>query len=236
MKLLQRRLEIYDSFFHSGPARRILLWSRWARDYYIDEGTDGSLLSVVSPGLFVPELRSRQADDQLKLLFVGNDFVRKGGIALLQAFSDLRARFGHKVTLTIISNYTWSKAIPYGVAWLRSVSHLEIDNVYQEHSLFVLPAYAEGFGMCVLEAMSHGLPAVVTNIAALPEIVSDGVTGFTCPIGNIETLTTALERLVCDDDLRAHMSRAARERVATHFSPPVVGAQLRQVYDEAVHY
>ena len=75
----------------------------------------------------------------------------------------------------------------------------------------------EGLPRSVLEAMCCGRPCVVTNIGGQAELVVDGETGLTVPVGDPAAIAAAIARLQRDPMLRARMGRAARERVALHF-------------------
>jgi len=230
MRFLQKKLRIYDSYFSPGPARRIVVWSKWARNDYIRAGIEKSRLCVVPPGLPAPELIPRVNKDQVRLLFVGNDFVRKGGFFLLEVFGNLRARFGKKISLTIVSNYNEHVDMPAGVSWLRGISHSTMGKLYQEHDIFVLPTLAEGYGISVLEAMSYGLPVIVSGVGALPEIVVDEKTGFVVQRGDNRQLEGRIASLVKSQNLMFQMGDQARKRFEKFFSIEARNEALRQLY------
>jgi len=75
----------------------------------------------------------------------------------------------------------------------------------------------EGLPRSVLEAMCRGRPCIVTNIGGQAELVVDGETGLTVPVGDPVAIADAIARLQRDPMLRARMGRAARERIARHF-------------------
>lgn len=75
----------------------------------------------------------------------------------------------------------------------------------------------EGLPRSVLEAMCRSRPCIVTNIGGQAELVVDGETGLTVPIGNPVAIADAIVRLQRDPMSRARMGRAAHERVAKHF-------------------
>jgi glycosyltransferase involved in cell wall biosynthesis len=76
----------------------------------------------------------------------------------------------------------------------------------------------ELMGQTLLEGMSCGIPAVCTNVAAMPESVVDGVTGYVVPPGDLEAMRRAIVTLYHDDALAARMGTAARERMVEHFT------------------
>lgn len=77
--------------------------------------------------------------------------------------------------------------------------------------------WLEGLGIAHLEAMAMGKPTVVSENGGLPEAALDGVTGFVVPPGNIDCLSSAILKLLNDDDLARGMGRKARQRAAEFF-------------------
>jgi glycosyltransferase involved in cell wall biosynthesis len=74
------------------------------------------------------------------------------------------------------------------------------------------PARSESFGQVLGEAAALGVPAVASRVNAVPEVVSDGASGFLCPVDDVEAFTKALGELLGSPDLRLRMGTAARER------------------------
>jgi glycosyltransferase involved in cell wall biosynthesis len=89
--------------------------------------------------------------------------------------------------------------------------------------LFVLPCVRARDGATdvtpnsLLEAMALGLPVVSTTLAAIPEIVDDGVDGVLVPPGHAASLAAAMERLLADPALRRRLGDAARQKVRQRF-------------------
>jgi len=97
----------------------------------------------------------------------------------------------------------------------------------------VLPSYAEGMPMSLLEAMAAGIPTVSTAVGSVPEVVSDGVNGFLIAPGDSATLARRLRRLLHDPELASRLGAAARETVRLRFAADSVLAQLERVYAAA---
>ena len=69
--------------------------------------------------------------------------------------------------------------------------------------VFVLPSEAESFGLAALEAMAAGVPVVATKTGGLPELVEDGVSGFLCEVGDVDSMAeSALKILTSEEEFR----------------------------------
>ncbi len=111
--------------------------------------------------------------------------------------------------------------------WL---DHAELDLLYAESSVFVLPSHVEAMPVALLEAMSHGLACVVTPVGAIPRIVSNGVNGVVVPVLDESALEDAMARVLSDHQLRQRLGDAARATIVESYSMTAAVRQLREVY------
>lgn len=80
----------------------------------------------------------------------------------------------------------------------------------------VLPSFAEGLPVVLMEAMAMGRPVLSSYVAGIPELVLDGTNGWLFPAGDVKRLSEAmLACLRADDETLNRMGRAARERCAS---------------------
>lgn len=86
----------------------------------------------------------------------------------------------------------------------------QIDPILAEGDIFALVSDWEGFPMSTLEAMAAGLPTVVSHVGGAPEAIEDGVTGYTIPRGDENSLHKRLAELVGDARMRQKFGMAAR--------------------------
>jgi glycosyltransferase involved in cell wall biosynthesis len=102
----------------------------------------------------------------------------------------------------------------------RYLSTVERDALLGRAQLLVLPSYAEGLPMSVLEAMAWGVVPVVTPVGTLPTLITDGHNGSVVPVGDPGALAVALDKLLADDDARRELGRRAREDVRRYAASP----------------
>jgi glycosyltransferase involved in cell wall biosynthesis len=95
------------------------------------------------------------------------------------------------------------------VGWVGAA---ERDRLLEESAIFLLPSYSEGLPMAVLEAMATGVVVVTTAVGAIPEVVTDGVSGVLIEPGKPEQLAAALQSLIVDPELRDQLAAAAYKR------------------------
>jgi phosphatidylinositol alpha-1,6-mannosyltransferase len=100
--------------------------------------------------------------------------------------------------------------------------------------VFLFPSALEGFGLTVVEAMSAGLPVVVSDRGSLPELVVQGEGGFVCDPARPESFVERLALLLGDRTLRAKFGAAGRERVDRLFRWERCVDATRRLYEQAI--
>ena len=118
------------------------------------------------------------------------------------------------------------------VAWCGPLK--EVGSVYQGCDLVVLCSPREASSNMVLEAMAAGKPAIVTEVGGLPELIDHGRCGLSVPPADVPALTSAITRLVEDDDLRTELGlRAQAKARREHDSATITAAWLRLLNEAA---
>jgi glycosyltransferase involved in cell wall biosynthesis len=194
-------------------ARKFTAWSDWTKDSLVrDYGVDARDVTVIPPGTILsnfpdPNTRGERRPGPVRLLFVGGDFVRKGGDLLLDVFRrHLRASCElHLVTGADVPSGD-------GVHVHRGVKphSPELLRLYAEADAFVLPTRGDCLAVVLGEAMASSLPIVTTRVGAHAEAVEDGESGFVIDVDDGEALRRSLERLATDPGLCARMGQRSR--------------------------
>lgn len=105
-------------------------------------------------------------------------------------------------------------------------------NLFSAMDIFVYPAYAEAFGLVLIEAISLGLPVVSSNCDGVPEIVVDGETGRLVPPRNSEVLTKTVLEMLNDRKRMEKFGSAGRSRVLKVYDLEKVVSRLEELYEE----
>lgn len=223
--------------------------SNYVADVIVQHGADPARMTVIPNGVDVQAFRPREQagvraelgleQDDLIALFTGNLIRRKGGDVLLKAAA--RCAVKHpRLRLILIGTG------PEREALLRLAGELGIGDRltlagyrpltemplwYQACDLFVMPSWAEGLSVSLLEAMSCGRP-VVTSFPDVGDhdAVRDGETGLLTPFGDVDRLASALDQLASSPALRTRLGDAARRLVEEEFSWDIVGQKTVDVY------
>jgi len=180
----------------------------------------------------------RPHTEEQTLLFLGHLLRDKGVFDLVRAFTLLAGRFPRL------------RLVLGGVGDIESIQRIAAQSGLQERvlcpgwldpqhksaafaaaTLFILPSYAEGMPMALLEAMSWGLPVVVTPVGGIPQLVTHEVNGLVVAPGDIEGLSAASARLLENRSLRERLGAAARTTVETGFSLDEALARLSGIYN-----
>ena len=105
----------------------------------------------------------------------------------------------------------------------------QVGGYYDRASVFCLPTRREAYGIAFLEALAHGLPVVATRVGALPELVSEGETGYLVDVGDVDALASRLTALLDDPETCRRLGLAARRVGATYTWPRTAEAVLRRI-------
>jgi N-acetyl-alpha-D-glucosaminyl L-malate synthase BshA len=100
--------------------------------------------------------------------------------------------------------------------------------------VLLLPSEQESFGLAALEAMACEVPVIASRVGGLPEVVTDGETGYLNPVGDIEEMAVDAVRLLSDQKLRREMGQRARESAISRYRTDVVIPQYIEFYEEVL--
>jgi len=211
-------------------------WNTWVAESLMnDYGVPAAKITPLSPGtdtsLFRPDPAAKANDGLVRLLFVGGDFQRKGGDLLLRWARETPQTLPwelHVVTRDTVPD------VP-GVHVHQNVSNNspELIRLYQQSDLFVLPTRADCYSLVALEAMSCGLPVIISKLGGIPDLVSEGETGHLIAPDDYPAFAGAINALLADTPRRRAMGEAARARAVAQFDCRMAYRQILQAMKDA---
>jgi glycosyltransferase involved in cell wall biosynthesis len=154
-----------------------------------------------------------EPSSKLRILFAGSMSQRKG---LADVFAALKMLDPKKYELHLLGSPVTEMEF-YRNEYSSFIHHPPRSNdkvleLMRSCDVFVLPSIVEGRALVQQEAMSCGLPIIVTKNAGAQDLVEDGKAGFLVPIRSPESIAEKLDILNRDRGLLASMSSAAKEK------------------------
>ncbi|MBU7599311.1 glycosyltransferase family 4 protein [Streptomyces sp. P38-E01] len=221
----------------SGTSRREIVEHLGVRPERVEVVHIGADSRLFSPDPAVPAVPGRIVTTS------SADVPLKGLIHLVEALAKTRAEHpdAHLVVVgkraddgpvaAAIERYGLGGAVEF----VKGISDRELADLLRSAQVACVPSLYEGFSLPAAEAMATGTPLVATTGGAIPEVAGpDGETCLAVPPGEAGALATALGRLLGDQELRARLGAAGRERVLARFTWEQAALRTADRYREAV--
>jgi N-acetyl-alpha-D-glucosaminyl L-malate synthase BshA len=100
--------------------------------------------------------------------------------------------------------------------------------------VLLLPSEQESFGLAALEAMACEVPVIASRVGGVPEVVTDGETGFLSEVGDLEKMAEDAARLLTDASLRREMGKRARESAVSRYRTDIVIPRYIEFYERVL--
>ncbi len=180
-------------------------------------------------------------DSGPQMVFACRQLIPRKGIRfLIEAVAALRDEFpalrlvlaGDGFERPALEQQARALGIGARVRFLGSVPNHELPGWFRSAAVSVIPSLEEGFGIPAAEAMGCAIPVIATDAGGLPEVVEHGVTGLVVPKGDARALADALRALLEDEELRARMGAAGRERAQRLYSWDRTALALEEIFEE----
>lgn len=184
---------------------------------------------VTPLGIYPESFSARPARERngcFEVLCVGRLVPAKGQHVLVQAVDRL-VKDGHDVKLRLVGDGPDRKSLEEMVKRLDlsnrttfegAVNQDKIQAFYRQADAFVLPSFAEGIPVVLMEAMAIEVPCITTQITGIPELIRNGVDGLLVTASDIEGLAAAIQRLIGSPDLCRDLGEAGRKRVLERYN------------------
>lgn len=206
----------------------VICVSRAVRDSLVNTGYPDSRAHVihnaVDTDVFRPQHTRHETrkelgldDSSCLLVQVGRLVPVKGHAVSLEAFARIKQK-GREAHLLIIGEgpeRAKLTALAQRLGIASSVTFLghsnEVAKWLSAADIFLMPSYKEELPLALLEAMACGAAPVASRTGGIPEVVTDDEHGLLVPVGDVEALTQAIQRLMEEPDLRRSISHCALE-------------------------
>src|SRR3954453_12375755 len=107
----------------------------------------------------------------------------------------------------------------------------QVRDALERCRLFVLPSFAEGLPVVLMEALALGRPPVTPAVAGIPELVENGLCGWVVPPGSVDALVKALRAaLATSDDEVARLARCGAQRVILNHDAMIEAGKLAELF------
>lgn len=176
--------------------------------------------------------RPGRADDEIRLVFVGRLAPVKGLRVLFEAMRRLISEMP-QLRLVLVGDGPDRKGLEEAAASLGGhvrftgyMSQAEVAETLRNCDICVLPSFAEGVPVVLMEALASGTPVIATQVAGVGELVEQGRTGLLVPPGDVDSLVARIRQLAGDPALRRTMGARGRDRVRADFDVRIEAARM----------
>lgn len=161
-----------------------------------------------------------------EILCVGRLTSAKGQHILLDALHIVKEQ-GHRFRLTFVGDGEDRQSLEYKVNELNLSEEVRLTGAlgqervmdhYRRADLFVLPSFAEGVPVVLMEAMAQEIPVISTRITGIPELIEHEKTGLLVTPGNVGELAEAIIRVLEDSSLGEKLGTEGRKAVLSEFN------------------
>ena len=222
-------------------ADRVIVLTRFWHDYYcsILNLPPERVLLLPNPADLPKSIPDRSRRHSLRILFLGSIGVRKGAYDLIRAFGTLPEDVRAYCHLTLAGDGDADEAQTLAqelgcakrVAIPGWIGKADAERLLADSDVLVLPSYAEGMAMALVEAMSWGLPVVTTSVGGAGEFLEQGQNCLLVSPGDVDGIRDAIANLARDSELRLRLGLAARDTIS-RFSIDAYISTLSALYEE----
>lgn len=173
-----------------------------------------------------------------RVIFVGRLDPVKGATLLIEAMAKVLTTHPD-ARLTVVGDgssraMAEAKAADLGitssVTFAGFQSQGAVAAMLEEADMLVLPSFAEGVPVVLMEAMASRIPVIASRVAGVQELVEDGVSGFAIPPGDVATLAERIGQLMANPAMAEEMGRAGRQMVEQEFDIAREGLWLAEIF------
>lgn len=216
------------SHYCSSQLMRITDHGSWSKFSLVRCGIDPAVYTA----------SERVTHEEIQLLCVGRLVPAKGQHILLLACSLLREKglnfhlyfVGGGDDLASLQQLSRELQLNERVSFAGAMGQDKVRDYYDRADIFVLPSFAEGVPVVLMEAMAKEIPVISTRITGIPELIDHGEDGLLATPGDTDDLAAQIFTLIADTDLRRRLGKAGRRKVERLYNTERNNRELAEIF------
>jgi len=167
-----------------------------------------------------------------RFLFVGNRWNIKNGDLVVAAFKKLSAMYPDRTPELYVAGPSEMPECIKGqdnIFFLGRLSHEDLIYYYNLCDYYVMPSKCDAYGLVFIEALCFGLPCIGKNLHAMPEFIQNGQNGYLIENDDVDELTDAMGRLLCNGQEIVRYVRDHKDYYINRYSWDSVADRIIQV-------
>ena len=195
-------------------------------------------IEVIPNGINIINFFDKKISTGMNLTFLGLIGERKGIFDLLKVVKrliddgiEVKLRIGGNGEIDRLRKEITDLDLSDNIKFLGWIGKDQKDSLLKETDIFLLPSYSEGMPMSILEAMSYSIPVISTSVGGIPEIISDGETGFLITPGDLRALYEKIKFLIQNKKHRDKFGKQGKQMVQTKYNIDMITKKILAIYD-----
>lgn len=230
-------LEWYQRIVFNAACRVIVLSTYW--EDMLSDHVKKSKIEAIPNAVNPLEYETNDRRTVPHIVFISNLISRKGINELVEAIRKIETTDTPEYKVTIAGKGPLSEAVEelsesYNhVEYRGYVSEREKQAILESGTIYVLPSYAEGLPIAILEGMAGGNAVISTNVGSIPEVITKE-NGIIIEPKNIDDLENAIKELLENPDITTEMGIQSRKLCEQKYSWSHVNSKLQEVYEHCI--
>ncbi len=194
----------------------------------------------ISEYVFAPKSNVGQ-DQAVKMLYVGRLAGEKGVPVLLQSLVKLKNQglqfhltlYGDGADRKLLEQLVSSHGLNKYVTFAGFADQQTIRHALTNSDLFILPSFAEGVPVSLMESMAIGVPVIATYVGGVVELITPEHSGLVVSPSDIDGLSAAIKKYINDSEFRVKVSQNARQKIEHDFNLQIELTKLEALFSGA---
>lgn len=196
-------------------AECIFTMGKWLENHLIEySGLPRDKVKAVGGGINLDVTKiNPEPKKNNKILFVGRDFIRKGGDLVVDAFLILNEKYLKNAELYIIGSNPSINTTNSNIYIIGDIPSERLSEYFNKCDIFCMPSRFEAYGLVFIEALVYGLPCIGRNAYEMKEFIKDGENGYLIENDNAEILALKMYELLNNTEIKENVISRREEYI-----------------------